>query len=123
MTSSAGAILFIDEVHTIIGASKADGLDFQACSNRHWRAANTCIASAPPRSTSTRPSRTPLARRFQPVYVGRPNVEDLISILRGLKDSTWAHPGVRIAALVRRRPLSHRYITDSLPDEGDRPGR
>ena len=94
----------------------------RTCSSRRWRAAN-CIASAPPRSTNTSKhveKDAALARRFQPVYVNEPTVEDTISILRGLKEKYEAHHKVRItdAALVAAATLSHRYIADRfLPDK------
>ena len=94
----------------------------RTCSSRRLPAAS-CIASAPPRSTSTRSTskrtrRSPAA--FQPVFVSEPSVEDTISILRGLKDRYEQHHGVRItdSAIVAAATLSNRYIADRfLPDK------
>src|ERR1700728_2449617 len=98
VTAAEGAIiLFIDEMHTLIGAGKADG--------------------AMDASNLLKPA---LARRFQPIFVNEPTVEDTISILRGLKDKYEQHHGVRItdSALVAAATLSNRYITDRfLPDK------
>ena len=64
-----------------------------------------------------------LERRFQPVFVGEPSVEDTIAILRGLKERYEVHHGVRItdAAIIAAATLSARYIADRLPRQGDRP--
>ena len=124
VTSSAGAyILFIDEMHTIIGAGKADGA--MDASNllkpALARGELHCIGATTLDEYKKHVEKdAALARRFQPVYVNEPNVEDTISILRGLKDKYEAHHGVRITdgALVAAATLSHRYITDRfLPDK------
>ncbi len=124
VTSSAGAyILFIDEMHTIIGAGKADGA--MDASNllkpALARGELHCIGATTLDEYKKHVEKDPaLARRFQPIYVNEPSVEDSISILRGLKDKYEAHHGVRITdgALVSAATLSHRYITDRfLPDK------
>jgi ATP-dependent Clp protease ATP-binding subunit ClpB len=124
VTSSAGAyILFIDEMHTIIGAGKADGA--MDASNllkpALARGELHCIGATTLDEFKKHVEKDPaLARRFQPIYVDEPSVEDTISILRGLKDKYEAHHGVRITdgALVAAATLSHRYITDRfLPDK------
>jgi ATP-dependent Clp protease ATP-binding subunit ClpB len=124
VTSSAGAyILFIDEMHTIIGAGKADGA--MDASNllkpALARGELHCIGATTLDEYKKHVEKdAALARRFQPIYVDEPTVEDTISILRGLKDKYEAHHGVRITdgALVAAATLSHRYITDRfLPDK------
>ncbi|MGH6673037.1 MAG: ATP-dependent chaperone ClpB [Xanthobacteraceae bacterium] len=124
VTSSAGAyILFIDEMHTIIGAGKADGA--MDASNllkpALARGELHCIGATTLDEYKKHVEKdAALARRFQPIYVGEPNVEDTISILRGLKDKYETHHGVRITdgALVAAATLSNRYITDRfLPDK------
>ncbi len=124
VTSSAGAyVLFIDEMHTIIGAGKADGA--MDASNllkpALARGELHCIGATTLDEYKKHVEKdAALARRFQPVYVDEPSVEDTISILRGLKDKYEAHHGVRITdgALVAAATLSHRYITDRfLPDK------
>ena len=121
---SAGAyILFIDEMHTIIGAGKADGA--MDASNllkpALARGELHCIGATTLDEYKKHVEKdAALARRFQPIYVDEPTVEDTISILRGLKDKYEAHHGVRITdgALVSAATLSHRYITDRfLPDK------
>ncbi len=92
------------------------------CSSPRWPAAS-CVASAPPRWTSIRKhieKDAALERRFQPVMVTQPTVEDTIAILRGIKERYEAHHGIHIqdAALVAAAVLSNRYITDRfLPDK------
>jgi ATP-dependent Clp protease ATP-binding subunit ClpB len=124
VTTSAGAyILFIDEMHTIIGAGKADGA--MDASNllkpALARGELHCIGATTLDEYKKHVEKdAALARRFQPIYVGEPSVEDTISILRGLKDKYEAHHGVRITdgALVSAATLSNRYITDRfLPDK------
>jgi ATP-dependent Clp protease ATP-binding subunit ClpB len=124
VTSAAGAyILFIDEMHTIIGAGKADGA--MDASNllkpALARGELHCIGATTLDEYKKHVEKdAALARRFQPIYVDEPTVEDTISILRGLKDKYEAHHGVRITdgALVAAATLSHRYITDRfLPDK------
>jgi len=124
VTGSDGAyILFIDEMHTIIGAGKADGA--MDASNllkpALARGELHCIGATTLDEYKKHVEKdAALARRFQPVYVDEPSVEDTISILRGLKEKYEAHHKVRIAdaALVAAATLSHRYITDRfLPDK------
>jgi ATP-dependent Clp protease ATP-binding subunit ClpB len=124
VTSSAGAyVLFIDEMHTIIGAGKADGA--MDASNllkpALARGELHCIGATTLDEYKKHVEKdAALARRFQPVYVEEPSVEDTISILRGLKDKYEQHHGVRItdAAIVAAATLSNRYITDRfLPDK------
>jgi len=124
VTSAAGAyILFIDEMHTIIGAGKADGA--MDASNllkpALARGELHCIGATTLDEYKKHVEKdAALARRFQPIFVDEPSVEDTISILRGLKDKYEAHHGVRIndGALVAAATLSHRYITDRfLPDK------
>ena len=124
VTGSAGAyILFIDEMHTLIGAGKADGA--MDASNllkpALARGELHCIGATTLDEYKKHVEKdAALARRFQPVYVSEPTVEDTISILRGLKDKYEQHHGVRIAdsAIVAAAMLSNRYITDRfLPDK------
>jgi ATP-dependent Clp protease ATP-binding subunit ClpB len=124
VTSSDGAIiLFIDEMHTIVGAGKADGA--MDASNllkpALARGELHCIGATTLDEYRKHVEKdAALARRFQPVFVSEPSVEDTISILRGLKDKYEQHHGVRItdSALVAAATLSNRYITDRfLPDK------
>ena len=124
VTSAAGAyILFIDEMHTLIGAGKADGA--MDASNllkpALARGELHCIGATTLDEYKKHVEKdAALARRFQPIFVDEPSVEDTISILRGLKDKYEAHHGVRITdgALVAAATLSHRYISDRfLPDK------
>src|SRR6202166_1104596 len=124
VTSSAGAyILFIDEMHTIIGAGKADGA--MDASNllkpALARGELHCIGATTLDEYRKHVEKdAALARRFQPIYVQEPSVEDTISILRGIKEKYELHHGVRItdAAIVAAAQLSNRYITDRfLPDK------
>jgi ATP-dependent Clp protease ATP-binding subunit ClpB len=124
VTSSEGAyVIFIDEMHTIIGAGKADGA--MDASNllkpALARGELHCIGATTLDEYKKHVEKdAALARRFQPVYVEEPSVEDTISILRGLKDRYELHHKVRItdAALVAAATLSNRYITDRfLPDK------
>ena len=124
VTGSAGAyILFIDEMHTIIGAGKADGA--MDASNllkpALARGELHCVgATTLDEYKKYIEKDAALARRFQPVYVDEPSVEDTISILRGLKEKYEAHHKVKItdAALVAAATLSNRYITNRfLPDK------
>jgi ATP-dependent Clp protease ATP-binding subunit ClpB len=121
--TNGGIILFIDEMHTIVGAGKADGaMDASnllkpalARGELHCVGATTL---AEYRKYVEKDAA--LARRFQPVFVSEPTVEDTISILRGLKEKYELHHGVRItdSALVAAATLSNRYITDRfLPDK------
>src|ERR1700747_2706289 len=124
VTSAEGSIiLFIDEMHTLIGAGKADGA--MDASNllkpALARGELHCIGATTLDEYQKHVEKdAALARRFQPIYVSEPTVEDTISILRGLKDKYEQHHGVRItdSALVAAATLSHRYITDRyLPDK------
>ncbi len=123
VASAGGIILFIDEMHTLVGAGKADGA--MDASNllkpALARGELHCIGATTLDEYKKHVEKdAALARRFQPVYVDEPSVEDTISILRGLKDKYEQHHGVRIAnsAIVAAATLSHRYITDRfLPDK------
>lgn len=116
-------ILFIDEMHTLVGAGKADGA--MDASNllkpALARGELHCVGATTLDEYRKHVEKDPaLARRFQPVVVDEPTVEDTISILRGLKEKYEQHHKVRIAdaALVAAATLSHRYITDRfLPDK------
>jgi ATP-dependent Clp protease ATP-binding subunit ClpB len=121
--ASGGIILFIDEMHTLVGAGKADGA--MDASNllkpALARGELHCIGATTLDEYRKHVEKdAALARRFQPVFVGEPTVEDTISILRGLKEKYELHHGVRIldSALVAAATLSNRYITDRfLPDK------
>jgi ATP-dependent Clp protease ATP-binding subunit ClpB len=121
--AEGGIILFIDEMHTLVGAGKADGA--MDASNllkpALARGELHCIGATTLDEYKKHVEKdAALARRFQPVYVDEPSVEDTISILRGLKDKYEQHHGVRIAdsAIVAAATLSHRYISDRfLPDK------
>src|SRR5690349_23026291 len=124
VTSAEGAvILFIDEMHTLVGAGKADGA--MDASNllkpALARGELHCIGATTLDEYQKHVEKdAALARRFQPIYVNEPSVEDTISILRGLKDKYEQHHGVRItdSALVAATTLSNRYITNRfLPDK------
>jgi ATP-dependent Clp protease ATP-binding subunit ClpB len=116
-------ILFIDELHTIVGAGNAEGAADAANMLKPALARGDlrCIgATTLDEYRKYIEGDAALARRFQPVMVGEPTVEDTISILRGLKERYEVHHGVRIldAALVAAATLSHRYISDRfLPDK------
>ena len=122
-SSDGGIILFIDEMHTLVGAGKADGA--MDASNllkpALARGELHCIGATTLDEYKKHVEKdAALARRFQPVFVSEPSVEDTISILRGLKDKYEQHHGVRIAdsAIVAAATLSNRYITDRfLPDK------
>ena len=122
-SSDGGIILFIDEMHTLIGAGKADGA--MDASNllkpALARGELHCIGATTLDEYKKHVEKdAALARRFQPIFVNEPSVEDTISILRGLKDKYEQHHGVRItdSALVAAATLSHRYISDRfLPDK------
>jgi ATP-dependent Clp protease ATP-binding subunit ClpB len=116
-------ILFIDELHTIVGAGAAEGAADAANMLKPALARGElrCIGATTLAEYRKRVEKdAALERRFQPVFVGEPSREDTISILRGLKERYEVHHGVRIqdAALVAAATLSHRYITDRfLPDK------
>jgi ATP-dependent Clp protease ATP-binding subunit ClpB len=122
-SSDGGIILFIDEMHTLVGAGKADGA--MDASNllkpALARGELHCVGATTLDEYKKHVEKdAALARRFQPVYVNEPTVEDTISILRGLKDRYEQHHGVRITddALEAAAKLSHRYITNRfLPDK------
>ncbi len=116
-------ILFIDEMHTLVGAGKADGA--MDASNllkpALARGELHCVGATTLNEYRKHVEKdAALARRFQPVFVSEPTVEDTVSILRGLKEKYELHHGVRItdSALVAAATLSNRYITDRfLPDK------
>ena len=116
-------IVFIDELHTLIGAGKADGA--MDASNMLKpalaRGELHCVGATTLDEYRKHIEKdAALARRFQPVFVAEPTVEDTVSILRGLKEKYELHHGVRIAdaAIVAAATLSNRYITDRfLPDK------
>jgi ATP-dependent Clp protease ATP-binding subunit ClpB len=116
-------ILFIDEMHTLVGAGKADGAMYAANLIKPALARGElhCVgATTLDEYRKYVEKDAALARRFQPVMVSEPTVEDTISILRGIKEKYELHHGVRISdsALVAAATLSHRYITDRfLPDK------
>ena len=122
--AAAGEILlFIDEMHTLVGAGKSEGAMDAANLIKPALARGElhCIgATTLDEYRKYVEKDAALARRFQPVFVSEPTVEDTISILRGIKEKYELHHGVRIAdsALVAAATLSHRYITDRfLPDK------
>ncbi len=124
VTAAEGSIiLFIDEMHTLVGAGKTDGA--MDASNllkpALARGELHCVGATTLDEYRKHVEKdAALARRFQPVFVGEPTVEDTISILRGLKEKYETHHGVRIAdaAIVAAATLSNRYIADRfLPDK------
>src|ERR1700722_8497059 len=122
-TAEGQIILFIDEMHTLIGAGKADGAMDASNLIKPELARGTlhCVGATTLDEYRKHIEKdAALARRFQPVFVGEPSVEDTISILRGIKEKYELHHGVRITdgALVAAATLSNRYITDRfLPDK------
>ncbi|HEY1886386.1 MAG TPA: Clp protease N-terminal domain-containing protein, partial [Roseiarcus sp.] len=121
--AAGGIILFIDEMHTLVGAGKADGA--MDASNllkpALARGELHCVGATTLDEYRKHVEKdAALARRFQPVFVSQPTVEDTISILRGLKEKYEAHHGVRITdpAIIAAATLSDRYIADRfLPDK------
>jgi ATP-dependent Clp protease ATP-binding subunit ClpB len=116
-------VLFIDEMHTLVGAGRADGAMDASNLLKPELARGTlhCIGATTLDEYRKHVEKdAALARRFQPVFVGEPSVPDTISILRGIKEKYELHHGVRITdgALVAAATLSNRYITDRfLPDK------
>jgi ATP-dependent Clp protease ATP-binding subunit ClpB len=123
IAAAGGIVLFIDEMHTLVGAGKADGA--MDASNllkpALARGELHCVGATTLDEYRKHVEKdAALARRFQPVFISEPTVEDTISILRGLKEKYELHHGVRItdAAIVAAATLSHRYIGDRfLPDK------
>ena len=121
--SGGGVVLFIDELHLVVGAGNAEGSADAANLLKPELARGTlrCIgATTLDEYRQNIEKDAALERRFQPVYVGEPTVEDTVAILRGLKPRYESHHGVRItdSALVAAANLSHRYIADRfLPDK------
>ena len=121
--AEGGIILFIDEMHTLVGAGKADGA--MDASNllkpALARGELHCVGATTLDEYRKHVEKdAALARRFQPIFVDEPSVEDSISILRGIKEKYELHHGVRItdSAIVAAATLSNRYITDRfLPDK------
>ncbi len=121
--AEGGIVLFIDEMHTLVGAGKTDGA--MDASNllkpALARGELHCVGATTLDEYRKHVEKdAALARRFQPVFVNEPTVEDTISILRGLKEKYEVHHGVRISdsAIVAAATLSHRYIADRfLPDK------
>jgi len=124
VTAAEGEIvLFIDELHNLVGAGRAEGsMDASNMLKPALaRGELHCVGATTLDEYRKHIEKdAALARRFQPVYVNEPSVEDTISILRGIKEKYEVHHGVRItdAAIVAAATLSHRYITDRfLPDK------
>jgi ATP-dependent Clp protease ATP-binding subunit ClpB len=124
ITAGAGEfVLFIDEMHTIVGAGAAEGAvdASNLLKPALARGELHCVGATTLNEYRKHVEKdAALARRFQPVFIPEPTVEDTISILRGLKEKYEMHHGVRIqdSALVSAATLSNRYISDRfLPDK------
>ena len=122
VASQGEIILFIDEIHTVVGAGKAEGaVDAGNMLKPPLARGELRLIGATTLDEYREIEKDPaLERRFQPVYVDEPSVEETISILRGIKEKYEVHHGVRISdpALVAAAVLSHRYITERrLPDK------
>ena len=121
--SNGGVILFIDEMHTVVGAGAGEGsMDASNLLKPALaRGELHCVGATTLKEYQKYIEKdAAFARRFQPVYVGEPGVEETISILRGIKEKYEIHHGVRIAdaALVAAAVMSNRYIADRfLPDK------
>jgi len=122
-TTEGRYIVFIDELHTLVGAGKAEGsMDASNMLKPALARGELHVVGATTLDEYRKniEKDAALERRFQPVFVGEPSVEDTIAILRGLKERYEVHHGIRITdnAIVAAATLSHRYITDRfLPDK------
>ena len=121
LKSEGEILLFIDELHNIVGAGRAEGSMDAGNMLKPMLARGElhCIGATTLTNTASTSKDAALERRFQPVLVDQPNVEDTISILRGLRERFEVHHGVKIqdTALVYAT-LSNRYISDRfLPDK------